>query len=67
MKTKITEFYLDKAKYKAVDENGNQISVEINYWDNKFALSCKNESLEKFARKLLNKKHKVNFVDKMLE
>lgn len=65
MKTKIKEFYLDKAKYKAVDENGNLIMLEINYWENKFVVSSKNKSLEKFAQKLLNKKHRVNFVHKM--
>ncbi|KKU09118.1 MAG: hypothetical protein UX13_C0049G0011 [Candidatus Woesebacteria bacterium GW2011_GWB1_45_5] len=62
---KITKFYLNKASYIAVDENGGQIHVEIDYWDGKFRLSRENRRLEKFASRLLKKKHRVNFVHKM--
>lgn len=64
---KITEYYLNKASYFAVDENGKKIRISIDYWGNKFKLSEKNLALETFAKKLLKKKHKVNFVHKMLE
>lgn len=64
---KIKEYYLNKAKYIAIDENGNRIDLEINYWENKFKLSKFNPDLAEFAKKLLKKKHKVNFVNKMLE
>ncbi|MCX6705852.1 MAG: hypothetical protein NTV24_01975 [Candidatus Woesebacteria bacterium] len=64
---KITEFYLNKASYIAVDEFGNKIDVNIDYWQNKFGISVKNRELENFVKKLLKKKHKVNFAYKMLE
>ena len=64
---KITKFYLDKASYKAEDVLGNKILVDIDYWKNNFRISMPNKSLETFVKKLLNKKHKVNFVHKMLE
>lgn len=64
---KITEFYLDRAKYKAVDAVGNEILVEINYWENSYKLSHSNKKLEKTARAMLARKHRVNFVDKLLK
>lgn len=57
---KISKYYIDKAKYKAVDEDGNLIWLEIDYWNNKFSLSNDNRELSIFAKKLLNKKHRVN-------
>lgn len=66
-KMKITKFYLNKASYIAEDNKGSKINLDINYWDNKFKISQKNKELEVFAVKLLNNKHKVNFVYKMIE
>lgn len=57
---KISEYYIDKAKYKAIDEGGNLIWLEVDYWNNKFKLSKANSELENFAKRLLLKKHKVN-------
>ncbi|KKQ76748.1 MAG: hypothetical protein UT00_C0034G0003 [Parcubacteria group bacterium GW2011_GWA1_38_7] len=62
---KITKYYIDNAKYRAEDEKGNIIWLEINYWDNEFRLSKQNISLENFAKKLLSKKHRINLVHKM--
>lgn len=63
----ITKYFIDKARYRAVDENGDVIWLDINYWDNKFELSKANRELFNFAKKLLGKKHKVNLVHKMVE
>lgn len=57
---KISKYYIDKAKYKAEDENGNVIWLEVDYWNKKFSLSKDNLELSNFAKKLLNKKHRVN-------
>lgn len=65
--TKIKEFYLDVAKYKAIDDLGNEIPVEIDYWNNRYKVSGKNPDLEIYAKKLLKNKHRINFVHKMLE
>jgi hypothetical protein len=64
---KIKEYYLNKASYIAIDETGKKIDVEIDYWNGKYKVSKKNKDLEKFAGKLVKKKHRVNFVHKMLE
>jgi hypothetical protein len=64
---KIKEYYLNKASYIAIDESGNRIDINIDYWGGKFKVSRKNKALEVFAGKLVKKKHKVNFVHKMLE
>lgn len=57
---KITKYYIQNAKYRAEDENGNIIWLEVDYWNNKFNLSQSNEELSEFANNLLNKKHRVN-------
>lgn len=62
---KITKYYIDKAKYRAEDEKGEVVWLEINYWENSFKVSKKNLELEKFAKKLLIKKHRINLVHKM--
>lgn len=64
---KITKFYIDKAKYRAEDNLGKIISVEINYWKNTFKISKENGKLERVAKNLLRQKHKVNFADKLLK
>jgi len=64
---KITEYYLNKASYIAIDENGNQIDIDIDYWKGKFKVSRKNQELEEYATRLLKKKHRVNFVLKIAE
>jgi hypothetical protein len=64
---KIKKFYLNKASYFAIDENGNRIDIEINYWENRLFVSKNNSMVKTFAKKLLGKKHRVNFVYKMLE
>lgn len=64
---KITKYFIDKARYRAEDEAGNIIWLDVNYWENNFRISERNLELESFAKKLLIKKHKVNFVEKLLE
>ncbi|MEP7167295.1 MAG: hypothetical protein ABI758_04920 [Candidatus Woesebacteria bacterium] len=64
---RITQFYLNKASYIAVDEQGNTIDLEVNYWENAFKVTSSNQELETYAIKLLTKKHRVNFIHKMHE
>lgn len=64
---KITRYFIDNAKYRVEDDDGNIIWLTVNYWENKFELSQENEQLANFAKKLLAKKHRVNLVHKMLE
>jgi hypothetical protein len=64
---RITQFYLNKASYIAMDEQGNKIDLEVDYWDSFFNVSQNNKELEKYAAKLLGKKHRVNFIEKMYE
>ena len=64
---KISKYYIDNAKYKAIDEKGNVIWLEVDYWNNKYKLSGKNKILNNFAKTLLNKKHRVNLVDKVIQ
>ncbi len=63
----ITKYFIDNAKYKAIDEKGNVIWLEVDYWNNKFKLSKNNRILNNFAKTLLNKKHSVNLVDKVIQ
>ncbi len=65
--TKIIKFFLNRASYIAEDASGSRIDLNVDYWNNKFDLSRKSYDLEFFAKKLLKKKHKVNFVHKMLK
>lgn len=62
---KITEFYLNKASYLAVDEQGKEFNLDVNYWEKSFSLQPDNQELQEYAAKLLNKKHRINFVYKM--
>lgn len=64
---KISKYYIDNAKYRAEDENGNVIWLEVDYWNNKYKLSGHNKILNNFAKTLLNKKHRVNLVDKVIQ
>lgn len=64
---KITQFYLGNAQYIAIDEAGNPIDLEVNYWERSFSVSQHNQELEAYAAKLLAKKHRVNFIHKMHE
>lgn len=64
---KISKYYIDNAKYKAIDEKGNVIWLEVDYWNNKYKLSSQNKILNNFAKTLLNKKHRVNLVDKVIQ
>lgn len=64
---KITKYFIDNAKYRAEDEHGNVIWLTVDYWNNKFTLSQDNSALSSFAKKLLNKKHRINLVHKMGE
>jgi hypothetical protein len=57
---KVSKYYIDNAKYRAEDENGNIIWLEVDYWNNKFSLSVENSELSEFAKGLLDKKHRVN-------
>lgn len=63
--TKISEFYLNKASYIALDSSGNKIMIEIDYWNGTFKVNKRNQELEKYGASLLKKKHKVNFVYKL--
>jgi len=67
VKMKITKFYIDNARYKAIDDSGGIIWIDINYWENNFELSEPNKRLENLAKELLERKHKVNFVNKLLK
>ena len=62
---KISEYYLNKASYMAIDENGNRIDIDIDYWGGKFRVSQENPELEKYVSKLLKNKHRVNFAYKL--
>lgn len=64
---KIKKYYIEKARYRAEDEKGQIIWLDIDYWNNNFKLSQDNLDLSVFAKKLLNKKHRKNLVYKMLE
>jgi hypothetical protein len=64
---KITKYYIDHAQYRAEDDSGNIIWLDINYWENSFKLSSENKQLSDFAKKLLTKKHRTNLVHKMNE
>lgn len=64
---KITKYYIDNAKYRAEDELGNTIWLDVDYWNNKFKLSSQNSDLLFFAKKLLSKKHRTNLVHKIYE
>jgi len=64
---KITKFYIDNTRYKAIDDSGGIIWIDINYWENNFELSEPNKRLENLAKELLERKHKVNFVNKLLK
>ncbi len=57
---KISKYYIDHAKYRAEDEDGNIIWLEVDYWNNKYKQSERSLELERFAKNLLNKKHRVN-------
>lgn len=61
----IKEYYLDVARYKAVNYSGETIWLEIDYWNNNFKISSKNKILENLAKRLLKDKHKVNFSQKL--
>jgi hypothetical protein len=63
----ITKFYLDRARYKAVDHLGRVIEVDIDYWKGSYRVSKKDCILERTARDMLGRKHKVNFVHKLLK
>lgn len=62
---KITEYYLNKASYMAIDEDGNRVDVTIDYWNGSYEVKPKNPELEEYAKKLIKNKHKVNFVHKL--
>ena len=62
---KITQYYLNKASYIAIDENGQKIDINIDYWEGKFKVSKNNQVLREYAAKLLKKKHRVNYIDKL--
>ena len=64
---KISKYYIDNAKYRAEDDSGNVIWLEVDYWNNEYKLSQDNSDLSNFEKKLLSKKHRKNLVHKMLE
>jgi len=62
---KITKYYLNKASYIAIDAQGKRIDITIDYWHGTFTVSKRNKQLERYAAKLIKKKHKVNFIHKL--
>ena len=64
---RITKFYIDKAVYKVGDDLGREVWMEIDYWNNSFKISDQSKKLENVAKNMLKRKHKVNFVDKLLK
>ncbi len=64
---KLTKYYIQNAKYRVEDDNGNVIWIDIDYWGNKFKMSKENSKLKKIAKKLLKEKHQVNFAAKLLK
>ncbi len=64
---RITKFYINNAKYRAINEFGGIIWINIDYWGNNFSLSEPNKRLENLAKDLLERKHRVNFASKLLK
>jgi hypothetical protein len=64
---KITHFYVSQAKYIALDEQGNKIELDVDYWNSKFTVSEPNRELGAYGEKLLSRKHRINFVYNMQE
>lgn len=62
---KITKFYLDKASYSVGNDKTDAMLV-VDYKNNMFSYSgkMKNE-VDKVAKDLLQRKHGVNFADKI--
>lgn len=63
--TKITKYYLNKASYIAIDNNGKRFYVVVDYWNGKFNVNQRNQELENYVESLLKKKHRVNFAYKL--
>jgi len=63
---KITKLYIHNARYKAVNESGGIVWIDVDYWGNNFSLSEPNRKLEDLAKDLLKRKRKVNFAYKLL-
>ncbi len=61
----ISEFYLNKASYIAVDSSGTKILLKVDYWNGTFKTNKNNQELEIYGASLLENKHKVNFVYKL--
>lgn len=64
---RITKFYINNARYKAIDESGGIIWIDVDYWNDKFEVSKNNKILEESAKSFLKRKHRVNFVDKLVK
>jgi len=68
--TKISKFYFDKARYFLEDDQGNELLLEVNYKNNTFAIKGDTvakvrRSVEDFAKDILERKHGINFADKI--
>ena len=63
--SKIKFFYIDKARYIAIEEQGKKIVLEVDYWNNKFKLTGESKIIEIFAKDLLLRKHRVNLVERI--
>ena len=65
----IDKFYLQKAEYLLGDESGSEVVMKINYAAGKFRLVGKQSELKKrvalIAQDLIDRKHGVNFSDKL--
>lgn len=69
MKKIVTKFYFDKAKYLVGDDFGNKAFLKIDYKNRKFVISKTNSLFKQkvalVAKKLIIKKHNVNFSDRI--
>ncbi len=63
----ITKFYIDKARYRAEDNSGKTILVDIDYWNDKFEMNGSSKEIELMAKDLLKRKHRVNFAPKLVK
>ena len=71
MKKVITKFYFDHAKYLVGDDVGNEAFLKIDYKNSKYRIlpikvtSAFKEKVAFVAKKLIIKKHNINFSDRI--
>jgi hypothetical protein len=70
---RVKEFIFDRASYNLSDGGLMNVSLRMDYKNNKYAICDNNgkmtkefkEEVDKIARNLLQRKHGVNFVDRL--